>query len=287
MAITKSPLRYPGGKTQLSEFLKNLIKINNLKNITYCEPFAGGFGAGLELLDSKTVDSVIINDYDIGIYSIWHAILFDLDNFINLIKNTPINIEQWKYQKKTYEKLKEKREYSIELAYSTFFLNRTNYSGIISGGPLGGYDQKSSTSIDARFNKKNLIKKLIEINKLKEKIQLYNLEANDLINDVLLERNQKQLFIFFDPPYYTQGKNLYTNFFKHDDHVLLYEHINLLNEYNWILTYDYKKEIKDIYIKYPTLEYRIHYSANRARKEKEYFIHNNMKVESYKSIKFE
>ena len=37
--VTKSPLRYPGGKTQLNEFVANVLNINGLENVTYCEPF--------------------------------------------------------------------------------------------------------------------------------------------------------------------------------------------------------------------------------------------------------
>lgn len=288
MPVTKSPLRYPGGKTQLSDFLKNLIKINDFKQTIYCEPFAGGFGAGLELLESKTVNSAIINDYDIGIFSIWFAILNDCDKFIKLIKKTPVTINEWHNQKEIYETLKKTNEYSVKLAFSTFFLNRTNHSGIITGGPIGGYKQKSKYPIYCRFNKDNLIDKIISINNLKNKIELHNLEANDLIKDVLLKKEKENLFVFFDPPYYKQGKNLYTNFFKHNDHITLSRYINLLSEYKWILTYDYEDNIRDIYQKYPILEYRIHYSANRVRKAKEYLIHNtNTQIEPYKSIQFE
>lgn len=288
MPVTKSPLRYPGGKTQLSDFLKNTIKLNNFNETIYCEPFAGGFGAGIELLDSNFVDSVIINDFDIGIYSIWYAILNDLYKFVHLIESTPITIEEWQNQKEIYEELRLEDEYSIDLAFATFFLNRTNHSGIISGGPIGGRNQTSKYLIDCRFNKTNLIDKINIIHNLSDRIELYNLEANDLIKEILLFNNPENLFIFFDPPYYKQGKNLYTNFFTHDNHVELKEHIDLLNEYKWILTYDYEENINDIYQSYNTLEYRIHYSANRVRKEKEYLFHNhNTLVESFDSIQFE
>ncbi|MCY3061016.1 DNA adenine methylase [Aerococcus urinae] len=288
MPVTKSPLRYPGGKTQLSGFLTNLIKINNMIDVTYCEPFSGGFGAGLELLFSNTVNSIIINDIDVGIYSIWYAILYDVDNFINLIRNTPITIEEWKYQKIIHEDLVHENKYSLELAFSTFFLNRTNRSGIISGGPIGGYEQKGKYKIDCRFNREALIKKIININDQKKNVELYNLEANSLIYNVLSKKDKRHLFIFFDPPYYQQGKNLYANFFNHKNHQELYEYIQMLDEYKWIVTYDHEKNIEDIYKNYPALEYKIQYSANKVRKEKEYLFHSpNTKVESFDKVIFQ
>lgn len=288
MPVTKSPLRYPGGKTQLAKFVEYTIKNNSLENVIYCEPFSGGFGAGLELLFSNSVDSVIINDLDLGIYSIWYSILNDLDNFIDLIKNTPITIDEWYKQKEIYTELINSDGYSLELAYATFFLNRTNRSGIITGGPIGGHAQDAKDLIDCRYNRENLIKKIKEIHEYKERITLFNYEANTLINDVLLDINPYNLFVFFDPPYYKQGKNLYTNFFDHDNHVELQKCIELMDDYKWITTYDYEENIREIYSDYPALEYKIRYSANRVRKATEYLFHSPVTVvESYDKVEFQ
>lgn len=288
MPVTKSPLRYPGGKTQLSEFLKNLLEINEMDNIIYCEPFSGGFGAGMELLFSNTVDSIIINDLDLGIYSIWYAILHDFEQFIHKIEVAPVTISEWHHQKEIYVELIKSNSYSLDLAFATFFLNRTNHSGIISGGPIGGYEQSSKYLIDCRFNKKDLIRKIRNISAKRDRIELYNLEANTLIQEVLLNLNTTNLFVFFDPPYYKQGKNLYTNFFDHDNHVELQKCIKLMNDYKWITTYDYEENIKNIYYEYDPLEYKIRYSANRVRKESEYLFHSPVTmIESYDKVEFQ
>lgn len=288
MAVTKSPLRYPGGKTQLAKFVKNTIENNNLEKVIYCEPFSGGFGAGLELLFSDSVESVIINDLDSGIYSIWYSILNDIDNFVDLIKNTPITIDEWYKQKEIYTELINSDGYSLELAYATFFLNRTNRSGIITGGPIGGHAQESKYLIDCRFNKENLIEKIKEINRYKDRIELFNYEANTLIVNVLLKIYPNNLFVFFDPPYYKQGKNLYTNFFDHGNHVELQKCIELMDNYKWITTYDYEENIREIYCDYPALEYKIRYSANRVRKATEYLFHSPVTVvESFDKVEFQ
>lgn len=288
MARTESPLRYPGGKSQLAKFVSYTIKLNEIEEGIYCEPFAGGFGVGLELLYSNTVESLIINDFDIGIYSIWNAILNEAENFIKLIHNTPITIDEWYNQKNIYAELVEQGEYTLELGFATFFLNRTNISGIINAGPIGGRSQKSKYKIDCRFNKKTSINKVKKINSYREDIVLYNMEANDLIEKVLLEQPKEKLFTFFDPPYYEQGKNLYTNFFIHDDHENLKEKIKKMNNFYWIITYDVNEEISNIYSEYRELKYNLRYSANRVRKESELMFHSPITlVESYDKVNFE
>lgn len=288
MPVTKSPLRYPGGKTQLSKFVNNLIQINNLNKPIYCEPFSGGFGAGMELLFSDSVESVIINDYDLGIYSVWFAILHESDQLSDLISKTPVTIQEWNNQKEIYRLNMESNKYSIELAFATLFLNRTNISGIIGGGPIGGKSQKTKYLIDCRFNKSALIEKIKSISAYSKRIELHNLEANKLISDILLKMDPNNLFIFFDPPYYKQGKNLYTNFFNHENHVELKNNIQKLDDFKWITTYDYDPNIKDIYSNYKSMEYKIRYSANRVRKEKEYLFHSpTTKVDSFDKVEFQ
>lgn len=288
MPRTCSPLRYPGGKTQLSRFLMQLLKLNKLDDIIYAEPFAGGFGAGLELLFKNKVSSVIINDYDIAIYSIWYAILNETERFINDINNIEITIQEWEIQKNTYSKLFEEKIYSYDLAFATYFLNRTNRSGIITGGPIGGKKQRGNYKLDCRFNKNDLIRKIVSISGYKDKIQLFNMEANDFIEKIILKHNPNEIFIFFDPPYYEQGKNLYTNFFNHENHLNLQEKISNLSDYYWILTYDNKEEILSIYKDYVKYLYSINYSVSNVRKAKEILIPSRkVKLDSFDSINVE
>lgn len=274
MPRTYSPLRYPGGKTQLANFVGKLLEINNLNNVTYAEPFAGGFGAGIELLFDGKISEAIINDYDIAIYSIWYAIINETKRFVDDILGVEITIKEWEKQKNIYTTLERRGVYSYELAFATYFLNRTNISGIITGGPIGGREQKGKYKLDCRFNKKYLAEKILEISKYKDRIQLYNLEANDFIKEVLLSYSHEEVFVFFDPPYYEQGKKLYTNFFEHDDHVKLRETIGLLDEYYWILTYDNQIEISSIYGDFNQYLYSINYSANKVRKVNELLIYS-------------
>lgn len=288
MPVTKSPLRYPGGKTQLSNFVEHLLKINTIENTIYCEPFSGGAGVAIELLLAKKVNGIILNDYDAGIYSIWKAILDDTEEFIRLIQDTPVTMEEWYNQKKIHSERRFDKTYSLELALATFFLNRTNRSGIVLGGPIGGYNQEAKDKIGCRFIKPKLISKIKAIAERKDDIQLYNLDASVLIVDVLKKQSNENLFIFFDPPYYKQGQSLYTNFFNDQAHEFLANNIKSMENYYWITTYDYHQRIAEIYTGVIQKEYLLRYSANRVRKEKEYLFHNKKtKVESWDKVLFE
>ncbi|ADV94835.1 MULTISPECIES: DNA adenine methylase [Bacillus] len=284
MPRTLSPLRYPGGKTQLYKFVKNLIEQNNIYLPIYVEPFAGGAGLAIELLLNGDVDSIIINDFDKSIYSFWSCILYDTNNFISLIENTPINIDEWEKQKEIYNN---QLNYSkLEVGFATFYLNRTNRSGIIKGGPISRNDS-GKYKLDCRFNKVDLINKIRRISSVKEKINLYNHDAIHLIKHVLPNFPKNRLFIFFDPPYYKQGKNLYTNFYDHDDHQELCYEIKGISDSHWITTYDFNEAIADLYKDLPKKVYQLHYSANRKRKEKEFLFHNlKTKVDSFDKVQF-
>lgn len=274
MPVTDSPLRYPGGKTQLKSFITELLECNNFSAPpTYVEPFAGGAGLALSLLFNQTVKEIYINDFDFNIYSVWSSILNNTDEFIKLIIETPVNIDTWYKQKHIV--LHSDYFSTLEVGFATFFLNRTNVSGIISGGPIGGKNQTSKNKIDCRFTKKNLVKKVGKIADHKENIHLSNKDAEEFILNDIKNMYKRDTFIFFDPPYYTQGKNLYTNYFVHEDHVNLGNTIDTLSDFKWITTYDDKEPIKTIYRDYSIRTYSLNYSANRARKANELLIHSD------------
>lgn len=287
MPVIKSPLRYPGGKSQLASFVANLIDVNNIKNCTYIEPFSGGAGIAIELLLTNKIKKVVLNDYDKSIYSIWYSILNHTDKLISLIENTPITIDTWHEQKNIHEKNKNFRN-SLENGFSTLFLNRTNRSGIINAGPIGGYNQKSNYKLDCRFNKVDIINKIISIAKEKNRIDLYQKDALDLIKLIQEKYSAETSFIFFDPPYFIQGNKLYTNFYQEKDHFNLANAITSLNSFNWITTYDYIDKIYDIYCKYPELQkfkYQLLYSAQNKIKATEYlFASPKMKINNYQKI---
>lgn len=261
-----SPLRYPGGKTFLFPFFDEVIKEHGLKNVIYVEPFAGGAGAALALLFLEKVDKIVINDLDKAIFSFWKSAIFNSDKFIKKIYATPITVEEWQKQKAIYNNPKSGQ---FDLGFATFFLNRTNMSGILNGGLIGGIKQKGKYKIDARFNKKKLVEKIHQLSSYRNRILVFNKDGVKLIHDYL---NKKNTFIYLDPPYYEKGAALYLNHYKKDDHKMLAEQLNQNATAFWLLTYDDKKEIKSLYENRKIVNFSLNYNAYESRQGQEIMI---------------
>ena len=277
-----SPLRYPGGKSKVFNIIVSLFEKNDIRNPIYIEPFAGGAGLALLLLKKKKVRKLVLNDIDRGIYSFWHCILNHTEKFCNIIENIEISLLERENQKKIYtnkENLNLLLEENIlKLGVATFYLNRVNRSGILKAGVIGGNLQNGNYKMDCRFNKKSLILKIKKIEKLKDKIEFYNYDVIEFI-DNYLKFESIDSFVFLDPPYYNKGSELYTNFYKHEDHKRLADYIKKINQ-RWIVTYDNCEEIKEIFNEYNQKEFDISYTLEVKRKSKEIMIFDK-KIEKF------
>ena len=255
-------------------FFKKLLEENHLIGTTYVEPFAGGANVALSLLIDGYVSKIIINDIDKSIYSFWHSILHNTDAFIKKIQHSRISIAEWKRQKSILESPEKYSE--LDLGFAAFFLNRTNFSGVLQAGPIGGLQQKGNYKIDARFNKELLIKKIRCIASHKNNIQVTCKDALDVINSI---RKIQKCLVYFDPPYYLQGKRLYTNFYQHADHAKLAASIQRLT-IPLVITYDNVEQIKALYNNLETMEFIIHYSAKKHTIASEVMFLNNIPCQS-------
>ncbi|MDD2576587.1 MAG: DNA adenine methylase [Bacteroidales bacterium] len=261
-----SPLRYPGGKNKLSAFIAQLCVDNNI-NWHYIEPYAGGASVALFLLLENYVNRITINDKDRSIYAFWYSVLNNTNQLCELIENTNITIEEWKNQKKIQEK-KDHIGY-LELGFSTLFLNRTNRSGIIRAGAIGGINQTGNYLIDCRFNKKEIIRRIKIIANEKDRIQLLNKDAIDLIEIIENKEKSDNIIFYFDPPYYVKGNSLYMNHYNNDDHLLVSNRIKKIKNIKWIVSYDNIQEIKKLYEGYNNKEYTFKHTAYESRAGKE------------------
>lgn len=278
-----SPLRYPGGKGKVADYFKQVFKDNLLYDGIYVEPYAGGASVGLSLLFNEYASKIIINDIDSSIFSFWHSVLNKTDELCKLIKDTPVNVTTWDIQKRIQ---KEKNKHQIlALGFSTFFLNRTNRSGIINAGIIGGREQTGEWKIDARFNKTDLIKRIERIAQYKDKIELYNQDAVLLVKDLKKTLPSNSLF-YFDPPYYVKGKDLYLNFYEKDNHKEIATEIGKLNKQKWIVTYDNVAPIQELYDAFKQVKFRLNYSVAKANKGEEIMIFsNNLFVSKHETLK--
>jgi len=261
-----SPLRYPGGKTILFPFLVKKIEESGLHDVTYVEAFAGGAGAALALLFNEVVDYIVINDLDKAIYAFWRSAIFESERFIEKIERTPVTVKEWRKQKAIYENKRAKR---FDRGFATFFLNRTNRSGILNGGPIGGLDQTGKWKIDARYNKKALIQRIRDIAEYKSRITVTNEDGVNLVGRYLRKKNT---FIYLDPPYYEKAADLYLNIFEEKDHARLAKKLNAHPNATWLLTYDDQPAILKLYSERETINFSLSYNAYEKRQGRELMI---------------
>lgn len=267
-----SPLRYPGGKGRLAPFMKMIIEKTGHSGGVYIEPFAGGAGIAIDLLINDIVSEIVINDYDKGIYSFWRAILTETDRFISDINNVVLTIFEWERQREIY--LRQQKGYSYDLGFATFYLNRTNRSGIIKGGVIGGRAQSGKWTMGVRFHKEHLADRIRKIALRRHRIYLYNED----VKSFLLNHISKYLgntLVYFDPPYYKKGRELYMNFLQHEDHVRIKLEIERLREVDWVITYDDCSEILNLYHDHVCKRISWNYSAATKRAVEEIIIFRN------------
>jgi len=235
--MSLSPLRYPGGKSKLTAYVLETMKLNGLEGAAYAEPFAGGCAIAWYLLLNGHARKVYINDLDPAIHSFWYCVLYKTEEFCELIRTTSVTMDEWYKQRDIY---RESPNDYLKLGFATFFLNRTNRSGIIKAGVIGGLEQKGDYKLDCRFNKERLIEQIMDIAARRDDIRLSNLDAAHFIEEHIPDI-EGQALINIDPPYYVKGKGLYQNFFEHDDHYRLFESIKrnvLCAQYVYFLVFD-------------------------------------------------
>jgi DNA adenine methylase len=242
MPITDTPLRYPGGKTQLTPFVTELLRANDLLQSVYCEPFAGGAGIACRLLLNANVSEIWINDIDPAIHAFWHSVLNSTEDLCERVINTPLNMAEWHKQRAIQN---ESCPSLIRLGFSTLFLNRTNRSGILRGGVIGGQEQKGNYLIDCRFDRADLVRKIRRIALYKDQIRLSCIDARLYVGSTLKKLPNHSL-VNVDPPYYRAGPDLYTNSYEHKDHVALARAVRAM-PHRWMLTYDDAPEIRAMY----------------------------------------
>lgn len=265
-----SPLRYPGGKALMTKFFVNLFRENGLQNIIYAEPYAGGAGAAINLLTQNVVDDIIINDANIGIFSFWHFLVNDSEHFIQAIADIPVTISEWHRQR---EVLKTSVEPSFELGVAVFFLSRTNRSGVITGGAIGGATEErqkmAKYKIDCRFNKTELLQRLRAVSERREHIRVSNMDALDFLRTL-----DNSVFVYLDPPYYAKGKCLYMNHYTDYDHAQLANFLQQEADFRWVLSYDDVSQIRELYATQNLYRFPLKYTVETKRIGYELLTHS-------------
>jgi len=267
-----TPLRYPGGKGKLVPYVKKIMEANNLVDGSYAEPYAGGAAVAMELVLHEYAKKVYINDISSGVAAFWRSLLNSTDRLCTLIQGASLTIEEWHRQKQVQAHVEAHDD--LELGFSTFFLNRTNRSGILGAGVIGGKGQAGKWKLDARFNKEDLIQRIHAIARVRDRIEFHQLDAIKFL-DLIAPKLPAKSLIYLDPPYYVKGSDLYLHHYQHDDHVKIAKRVAKLITKNWIVSYDNADQIHAMYGKFRGIIYGLSYSAQDRYKGSEAMFFSN------------
>lgn len=270
MPITYTPIRYPGGKSKIYPTVERIIRASSLEECTYAESFCGGAGLAVKLLLKGDVSRIILNDVDPAVFSMWNAIVNHPKELCAFLAGTKPTVDEWEQQ---HDILVSSGSPSLELGMAALFLNRTNRSGILRGGPIGGRDQTGAWGIDARYNPDDLCAKVRRIAERSSDIELHNLDANEFIRTILrpMDTKGERMLANFDPPYVEKGPELYQNSFDEGDHRALAREITSC-EFPWIVTYDAVPLVDETYADFERYDLEVSYSAARVRREREILV---------------
>lgn len=279
-----TPLRYPGGKQKLAPFISELVVANGLDGGNYAEPYAGGAGVAIELLLSGKCSHIHLNDACAPLYAFWRSVLNRTDEFCRRISRASLTVKEWRKQRDILRSPNEASQF--DLGFSFFYLNRCNRSGILSGGVIGGLKQAGKWKIDARFSRKELIRRIELIGSMRSAITVKNMDAERFILDYVPKLPRRTL-VYCDPPYFNKADRLYLNHYKPEDHARIARIIQSKLKRPWIVSYDSTPPIHALYEQRKHFLYGLQYNARSAYKGTEvFFFSDRLKLPRSSEVSF-
>jgi DNA adenine methylase len=250
-------------------FVDEILVANNLIGGHYAEAYAGGAGVAIELLLRNRVSRIHLNDSCVAIYSFWHSILNETERFCRKISRASLTVDEWKKQREVFKNRKSADRF--ELGFATFYLNRCNRSGILTGGLIGGLDQSGEWKMDARFSRNDLITRIEAIADKRKSIRVRNWDAERFLVDYVAKIDGPAL-VYCDPPFFQKADRLYPNYYRADDHERIAKVIQSKLKCPWLVSYDSCPDVLLHYSERKWFRHRLQYNASIAYKGVELFI---------------
>jgi DNA adenine methylase len=273
MKAFQSPLRYPGGKASLADFVEGCIRENLLNGGDFIEPYAGGAGLSLALLSRGVIERAFLVEKDPLVYAFWKSVVAHPDELCDKIYSIPVTLDAWRRFQK-YKHPEALKKYSIvELGLACIFLNRTNFSGILDANPIGGMSQSSDYTLDCRFNKERITKLIMNIAALKGAIIISNRDAITYLRNSETRILKRASLVYIDPPYYGQGKKLYRYYYNWAQHARLAKFIEG-RAYPWLISIDAHPDIRALYSSQKVTPIFLKYAVKQSRRAEELIITN-------------
>jgi DNA adenine methylase len=266
--MIKSPLRYPGGKSkainQIAKYLPDTFT-------EFREPFIGGGSVFIYLKQKFPHLKIWINDLNRELFLFWKFTQSHLPKLVEEIRSIKDKHTNGKLLFEELTTVDINQLSDFDRAVRFFVLNRITFSGTVESG---GFSEEA-------FHKRFTYSSILRLEKL-EKILTADVKVTNLDYSELLHPEEKDVFIFLDPPYFAATKSkLYG---KDGDLHTCFDHQRFANivtncHHSWLITYDNSPAIRENFKLANIQEWELQYSMNNykqgsATKGKELFINN-------------
>ena len=198
----KTPITYYGGKQTLLKYLLPLIPQHRM----YCEPF---FGGGAVFFAKRKSDVEVINDINGEVINFYKVIK---TKFSELQKEIQSTLHSRELYKKAMEIYKNPEKYSdVKRAWALWTATNQGFAGMIGSWGFGKDDSKEA----ALANKRDAFTKDYE-----QRLTKVQVESNNAIK-VINRCDDKETFIYADPPYIGSDQGHYKGYSENDYRELL------------------------------------------------------------------
>ncbi|KWI23519.1 hypothetical protein WM04_29045 [Burkholderia ubonensis] len=267
-----NPLRYPGSKARSIEFFAEITRRNGLVGREIVEPYAGSGAVSFGLLERELVSRAMFFERDPLVFSFWHCVFHRCEELVEAVLSVEVTLDTWHRLDELREVEDVSEENIVQLGLAGLFFNRTNFSGVIHAGPIGGQSQSSDYSISCRFNKLDLVKRIREASSFSDRVSVFFGDALQALEDAKNVDNTNRFF-YIDPPYFEQGRKLYRYHYRFGDHERLAGAL-ADTPYDWVLSYDSHAVIDFLYMNHHKFRHVFRYSSKGHKMEEELVISN-------------
>lgn len=267
MAMIRSPLRYPGGKSRAIEKIFRYLppSFNEFR-----EPFVGGGTVFIHMRQALPDAKIWINDLNADLFCFWKCAQADVGKLASAISKVKAENTEGRALFEELRHADVERLSEFERAVRFFVLNRISFSGTVDSG---GYSQAAFKS---RFTD-SAIERLLPLKEILAGIRITNLDYKAVIAE-----QGDDVCIFLDPPYlaatqsrlYGKNGNLHLAFDHH-----AFARVMSECRHHWLITYDDSPAIRQNFAFAKLYEWELQYGMNnykqaKAAKGRELFITN-------------
>ena len=247
---------YYGGKWELSKQLVPMLPVHE----RYIEVFAGGLSM---LFRKKRVEKNIVNDFDNDIVNLYVSVAEKFDEFSNHVYWIPRSRKLFaKYQAKILATKSEIEIPDAKRAAMYYYVIKNAFNKNV-------YNVMSKAEGKTVNWHTSLIEELKWSRKMIDGVIVENLDFRELVKRY---EPQEGDCWYLDPPYVVAGekKNYYFHDFTNDDHDALKDVCDKIheNKAKFMVSYDNRQVIKDLFKEYNVNEIKTKYSGAADKKER-------------------